>query len=155
MKERVDKRDGQLDQLESRTSDVEDTEATTGEHLLHMDKILEVIKLKNEDLDASSRQNIRIIRIPITTAIVNMEDSIQEKFLSYDEEAHCETNYPHLEAVAQRYKEGDRSGKMLVILVRNPWANAYVIELINNQQHRGWMNKRLVTDMTWVHTGFR
>ncbi|KAJ1157870.1 hypothetical protein NDU88_010567 [Pleurodeles waltl] len=46
IKERVDKHDNHLQYLETHTSYVADTQITSGEHLLRLEKIVEVIKQK-------------------------------------------------------------------------------------------------------------
>ncbi|KAJ1141532.1 hypothetical protein NDU88_007861 [Pleurodeles waltl] len=62
MKEWVDKHNVWLDELKACVSDPEDTQTTAGEHLLHMNKEIKVIKLKNKGLAACCRHyNLRII----------------------------------------------------------------------------------------------
>ncbi|KAJ1143939.1 hypothetical protein NDU88_010241 [Pleurodeles waltl] len=54
LKDRVDNHDLRLDQLEHRTSDLEDGRNSSVERLLQMEKVLEVVRNKNEDLEACS-----------------------------------------------------------------------------------------------------
>ncbi|KAJ1210206.1 hypothetical protein NDU88_005574 [Pleurodeles waltl] len=78
----MDKHNSHLDHLERCTYGTEDLQAATGEHLLHVDKNLEVIKHKNEDSEACSRRyNICIIDIPKSTTD-KMEDYVEHILLS-------------------------------------------------------------------------
>ncbi|KAJ1210871.1 hypothetical protein NDU88_006233 [Pleurodeles waltl] len=78
MKGRVDKLEDLLDHLEAYISGTDNTQTVAGEHLLHMDKVLEIIKLKNEDLKARSWQNnLFIIEVLESTAINRMEDFVK------------------------------------------------------------------------------
>ncbi|KAJ1141192.1 hypothetical protein NDU88_007527, partial [Pleurodeles waltl] len=53
----VDKHEARLDMLENRVSDTYNLLVDAKEHLLRMDKVLELIKAKNEELEAHSRSN--------------------------------------------------------------------------------------------------
>ncbi|KAJ1140027.1 hypothetical protein NDU88_006388 [Pleurodeles waltl] len=71
---RVDDHDSRFEQLEARASDLEDGRQGDCEQLLQMERVLEVIRNKNEDLEARSFcNNIRIIGLPESTAMGRME----------------------------------------------------------------------------------
>ncbi|KAJ1213544.1 hypothetical protein NDU88_001178 [Pleurodeles waltl] len=75
---RVDDHDSRFEQLESRTSDLEDSRHGDREQLPQMERVLEVIRNENEDLEARSRRhNIRIIGLPESTNMGRMEDFVE------------------------------------------------------------------------------
>lgn len=74
----VDKHKSHIDTLETRVSDSDDHQVETHERLLRMDKVLEVIKARNEDLEVRSRRNnVRITGIPESINIENMKHYIE------------------------------------------------------------------------------
>lgn len=78
MQQRTDKHEERLDTLETRVADTEDSQTTTHSNLLKMDEVLNIIRQKNEDLEARSRwNNVRITGIPESTAITNMEQYVE------------------------------------------------------------------------------
>ncbi|KAJ1153373.1 hypothetical protein NDU88_006134 [Pleurodeles waltl] len=77
-KQRVDKYEHLLDLLENHVSDADDTQTDPKDHLLKLDKILDLIKIKNEDLEARSRRNYsRIVGVPKSPEVAKMEDYIE------------------------------------------------------------------------------
>ncbi|KAJ1198611.1 hypothetical protein NDU88_002450 [Pleurodeles waltl] len=61
----LEKQSGRITEAEQRISNVEDVMQKRQEQLSQMDKLLKVIALKNDDLEARSRRNnIRIVGIP-------------------------------------------------------------------------------------------
>ncbi|KAJ1136040.1 hypothetical protein NDU88_002466 [Pleurodeles waltl] len=67
---RVDEHDARFEQLESRTSEMEDQQNGERERLLQMERVLEVIRNKNEDLEARSRRNnVQLIGLPESTGL--------------------------------------------------------------------------------------
>ncbi|KAJ1192653.1 hypothetical protein NDU88_001959 [Pleurodeles waltl] len=54
---RVDDHDSRIDQLETCTSGLEETRQGERDHLLRMERVLEVLWAKSEDLEARSRHN--------------------------------------------------------------------------------------------------
>lgn len=77
VKEKVDKHETRLDVLENRLSDTHDPTAEAQTQILNMEKVLEVIRLKNEDLEARSRRNnLCILGLLESTAISKMEPYI-------------------------------------------------------------------------------
>ncbi|XP_069059669.1 zinc finger protein Xfin-like [Pleurodeles waltl] len=76
--ERMDGHDARFEHLESRTLDLEDGRRGDGEQLLRMERVLEVIRKKNEDPEAQShRSNIRILGLPELTDMGRMEDYVE------------------------------------------------------------------------------
>lgn len=68
-----------MDQLENRHTEAHEFQVETKEQLLNMERILMVIRAKNDDLEARFwRNNIRLIGIPETTAIVKMELFVED-----------------------------------------------------------------------------
>lgn len=77
VKQKVDTHETRLDVLENRHSDLHDFQVETKEQVLQMDKVLGLLRAKNEDLEARSRRNnLRITGIAETTAINKMETPI-------------------------------------------------------------------------------
>ncbi|KAJ1109803.1 hypothetical protein NDU88_007161 [Pleurodeles waltl] len=101
VKQRMFKHENRLDHLENCVSDTDNTQADSKEHLLRMDKILELIKAKNEDL----------------------EDKLPE----FSEEAVQKTNYFNCDAQARHYGQGDRPGKTLEGMLCKPRASTYTV----------------------------
>ncbi|KAJ1150631.1 hypothetical protein NDU88_003421 [Pleurodeles waltl] len=66
----VDEHDARFEQLELRTSQLEDRGQGERERLLQMERVLAVIRNKNEDLEARSRKRIYIFQIT-ASAIIN------------------------------------------------------------------------------------
>ncbi|KAJ1141067.1 hypothetical protein NDU88_007403 [Pleurodeles waltl] len=65
--------------MERRTSELDDVHHSSTERLLQMERILEVIKNKNEDPEAcSQKNNIRILGVPQSTAMGRMEDFVED-----------------------------------------------------------------------------
>lgn len=78
MTQRMETQEGRLDGLETRVSEVEDGQSTMTSQMLKMDEVLNIIKQKNEDLEARSRRNnVRITGILKTTDIPNMEQYVE------------------------------------------------------------------------------
>ncbi|KAJ1186251.1 hypothetical protein NDU88_003034 [Pleurodeles waltl] len=76
---RVDERDARFEQLESRFSEMEDQQRGDQERLLQMERVLEVIRNKNEDLEVRSRRNnVRLIGLPESTDMGRMEDFVEK-----------------------------------------------------------------------------
>ncbi|XP_078506414.1 A.superbus venom factor 1-like [Lissotriton helveticus] len=74
VKSQVSTHETRLDCLENRHTEFQEFQQVTKEQLLHMDKLLTVIRAKNDDLEARSRRNnLRVTGIPETTAITKME----------------------------------------------------------------------------------
>ncbi|KAJ1213385.1 hypothetical protein NDU88_001022 [Pleurodeles waltl] len=75
VKQCVDMHESRLDNLETRISDIDDQQTESKEQLLKMDRILDIINAKNEDLEARSRRSIlSIAGVPESTAISKMDD---------------------------------------------------------------------------------
>ncbi|KAJ1143555.1 hypothetical protein NDU88_009863 [Pleurodeles waltl] len=75
---RVDDHDARFETLETRTSDIEDARSGDREQIAQMERLMEVIRNKNEDLEARSRRNnIRIVGLPETTDMSRMEDFVE------------------------------------------------------------------------------
>ncbi|KAJ1115125.1 hypothetical protein NDU88_003351 [Pleurodeles waltl] len=78
LKDRVDDHDICLDQVESRTSDLEVGRCAEDEHLLRMEHVLELILNKNEALEACSRRNnVCILGVPESKEMGRMEDYVE------------------------------------------------------------------------------
>ncbi|KAJ1153855.1 hypothetical protein NDU88_006613 [Pleurodeles waltl] len=78
VKQWVDTHESRLDGLENRISDIDDQQFKSREHQLKIDKVLDVIKAKNEDLEARSRRsNIHLTGIPESAVISKMEDFVE------------------------------------------------------------------------------
>ncbi|KAJ1211384.1 hypothetical protein NDU88_006744 [Pleurodeles waltl] len=78
IKARVDDQNTRFDHLESRTSDLKDQHNDEREKLLQMERKLDIIHNKNEDLEVRShRNNIRIIGLPESTDMGCMEDFVE------------------------------------------------------------------------------
>lgn len=74
VKQKVVVHENRLDIQENRDSDTQDAHTETRSQILGMEKVLEAIKNKNEDLEARSRRNnLRILGLPESTAITKME----------------------------------------------------------------------------------
>ncbi|KAJ1176859.1 hypothetical protein NDU88_002126 [Pleurodeles waltl] len=74
----LEKQSGRITDAEQRISHVADVMQKRQEQLLQMDKLLKVIALKNEDLEARSRRNnIRIVGIPESTNTGRMEQFVE------------------------------------------------------------------------------
>ncbi|KAJ1184473.1 hypothetical protein NDU88_001279 [Pleurodeles waltl] len=85
MKQCVDKHESRLDHLENHASNVDDFHADTEEHLLKMDKDLDIIKAKNEDLETRSR--LCIIGLPESPTFTKMEDFVENLLCKLFEDA--------------------------------------------------------------------
>lgn len=71
---KVDTHDARITTLETRVSDIEDSQQETRDNLSYLNKTLEAVKAKNEELEGRSRRNnIRLTGIPESTNIPNME----------------------------------------------------------------------------------
>ncbi|KAJ1108094.1 hypothetical protein NDU88_005476 [Pleurodeles waltl] len=75
---RVDDHDARFETLETRTSEIENARSGDREQIAQMEPLLEVIRNKNEDLEARSRRNnIRIVGLPEATDMGRMEDFVE------------------------------------------------------------------------------
>ncbi|KAJ1082416.1 hypothetical protein NDU88_002584 [Pleurodeles waltl] len=75
VKQHVDTQESRMDNLENRISDIVDQQTESKEKLLKMNRILDIIKAKNEDIEARShRSSLRIAGAPETNVISKMED---------------------------------------------------------------------------------
>lgn len=78
---KVDKHESKIADLETRVSDVEDSQTTVHTNLTLIQKNLAEIKAKNEDLEGRSRRNnVRILGVPESTNIHNMEQYVEGLF---------------------------------------------------------------------------
>ncbi|KAJ1154531.1 hypothetical protein NDU88_007282 [Pleurodeles waltl] len=78
IKQCVDKTRTEYDLLENRVCDANELQADSKEHLLCMDKVLDFIKAKSEDLDVRSHRNkLQITGLLDSTAIFKREDFIE------------------------------------------------------------------------------
>ncbi|KAJ1163386.1 hypothetical protein NDU88_003844 [Pleurodeles waltl] len=74
----LEKQSGRITEAEQLISNVEDVMQKRQEQLSQMDKLLKVIALKNEDLEARSRRNnIRIVGIPELTNTGQMKQFVE------------------------------------------------------------------------------
>ncbi|KAJ1115970.1 hypothetical protein NDU88_004190 [Pleurodeles waltl] len=74
----LEKQSGRITEAEQRIPNVEDVMQKRQEQLSQMDKLLKVIALKNEDLEARSRwNNIRIVGIPGSTNTGRKEQFVE------------------------------------------------------------------------------
>ncbi|KAJ1109001.1 hypothetical protein NDU88_006371 [Pleurodeles waltl] len=75
---RVDDHDARFEVLESRTSEMEDAHRGDREQIAQMERLLEVIRNKNEGLEARSRRNnICIVGLLEATDMGRMEDFVE------------------------------------------------------------------------------
>ncbi|KAJ1173728.1 hypothetical protein NDU88_005554 [Pleurodeles waltl] len=75
---KLERQAGCITEAEQRISNVEDTVQAKSEQLLQMDKILQIIANKNEDLEARSRtNNLCIVGIPESTDTCHMEQYVE------------------------------------------------------------------------------
>ncbi|KAJ1132102.1 hypothetical protein NDU88_010432 [Pleurodeles waltl] len=79
---RVDEHDARFEQLESCTSAMEDQRHGETEHLLQMERVLEVIRNKNEDLEARSRRN-NVRMLPGSMVMGRMEDFMEKMLVAF------------------------------------------------------------------------
>ncbi|KAJ1199961.1 hypothetical protein NDU88_003792 [Pleurodeles waltl] len=95
LKDRVDDHDTRLDQEESQTSGLEDGRRREGERLLRMERVLELIRNKNKDLEARSRRNnLRILGVPKSTDMSCMDDYVLAQL---QRQRHCVASGPRSE----------------------------------------------------------
>ena len=74
MTKRLDKHTEHLDMVERRVTEAEEEQVTTAESQRQTKKVLATLRAKTEDLEARSRRNnLRIVGLPETTNISNME----------------------------------------------------------------------------------
>ncbi|KAJ1136598.1 hypothetical protein NDU88_003013 [Pleurodeles waltl] len=77
MKQQVGKHETRLGHLENRVSDADNTQADSKEHLLRMDKILDLIKAKNEDLESRHQRNNLMITGNLESTAVNKMNFVE------------------------------------------------------------------------------
>lgn len=88
VKSQIGVHEHRIDTLENKQSDFHEFQVDTKQQLSQMENLLQVIRAKNEDLEARLRHNnLRITGIPETTAITKMElfvsDMLRDLFADY------------------------------------------------------------------------
>lgn len=79
VKTQVSAHEHRLDALENKQSDCHEFQVETKSQISQMDRLLQVIRAKNEDLEARSmHNNLRITGVPESTAITKMEVYVTE-----------------------------------------------------------------------------
>ncbi|KAJ1140065.1 hypothetical protein NDU88_006426 [Pleurodeles waltl] len=110
---RVDDHDARFETLETRTSEIEDARSGDREQIAQMEHLLEVIRNKNEDLEARSRRTNREPRLTVTLrpGSRNADPTEEEKGVSYGQEARDEeeeeSGVVGVQAVFARREEGE------------------------------------------------